>query len=159
MAGRKPTTGEVRFAEKCKPVESGCIEWTSGRNRWGYGLFHADGRMQAAHRWAFEQAHGKQPLGIDICHTCDVRHCVNLQHLFPGTRKENMQDAVRKGRTSHVARNSGETHPMARLNATEVIQIREWHAAGWPMRDLSNTYDVSFAQVSRIIHNQAWKHL
>ena len=164
MAGRKPTSARERFVEKCAPPdENGCVLWTGGRTSndpaKAYGVFYADGQMRPAHRWNFEQAYGKLSSDLDACHKCDVRLCVTLGHLFPGTRKENMQDAVRKGRTSHLPRNVGDKHPMARLTEVEVIQMREWHAAGWPMRELSNTYDVSFAQVSRIINRTLWKHV
>lgn len=52
-----------------------------------------------AHRAAWELAHGRPvPDGMDVCHSCDVRHCVNPAHLFIGTAKDNIQDSIRKGR-------------------------------------------------------------
>lgn len=150
-----------RFAEKCgAPTESGCVEWQGGthaKGPRGYGLFWADGQMRTAHRWIFEQAHGKQPRGIDVCHTCDNRKCVNLAHLFAGTRKQNMQDAVRKGRTSHVARTKGETHPMAVLNQSKVAEIKARRASGETLSVLADEFGVSMAQISRIARNQSWR--
>lgn len=159
MAGRIPTTADVRFAEKCRPRESGCVEWTGGTTTKGYGLFHFDGRMRPAHRWAYEQAHGPVGAEIDVCHHCDNPRCVNLDHLFAGTRLDNMRDAKAKGRTSRKPRNVGESHPRASLKTKDVLQMREWHAAGWPMRHLSDTFGVSFAQVSRIVHRLSWAHI
>jgi HNH endonuclease len=161
MTGRLATSKTQRFAEKCKPAESGCINWTGATTRNGYGIFHVGPgkRMQVAHRFAFESANGPIAAGLDVCHHCDNRRCVNLAHLFSGTRRENMADAVRKGRTSHVPRVMGETHPMAVLTEKEVRQMREWHAAGWPKREISNTYGVTFSQVSRIVNLQSWKHV
>jgi HNH endonuclease len=164
MAGRKAATVRQRFDEKVAPPdENGCRLWLGGRTRKtgpkGYGVFYVDGQMRPAHRWALEQAIGKLPPSIDACHRCDVRLCVTVEHLFPGTRTENMQDAIRKGRTSHAMGLPGERHHMARLTEKDVRQVRELHAAGWPMRDLSQTFAISFAHVSRIINHLSWRHL
>ena len=160
MAGRKPTGSMERFAEKCKPVESGCVEWTGGTTG-GYGAFSVGprrgGRMHLAHRWLFEQAYGKQPASIDVCHSCDNRKCVNIAHLFAGTRKQNMEDAVRKGRTSHVARVKGEKHPNRRLSAAQAKEVRALRLAGCSLRFVSGIYGISVQQVCRIALNQSWK--
>src|SRR6266478_5623329 len=162
MAGRKPTGSMERFAEKCKPVASRCVEWTGGTTQNGYGLFSVPsrtvrGRMMSAHRWLFEQAYGKQPASIDVCHSCDNRKCVNIAHLFAGTRKQNMEDAVRKGRTSHVARVKGEKHPNRRLTAAQAKEVRALRLAGCSLRFVSGIYGISVQQVCRIALNQSWK--
>ena len=160
MAGRKPTGSMERFAEKCKPVESGCVEWTGGTTG-GYGAFSVGprrgGRMHLAHRWLFEQTYGKQPASIDVCHKCDNPKCVNIAHLFAGTRKQNMEDAVRKGRTSHVARTKGETHPMAVLTRESVAEVKALREAGKTLADIAYRFSISIAQVHRIVHNKSWK--
>jgi len=159
MAGRKPTSSMQRFAEKCKPVASGCIEWTGGTTK-GYGAFHVGprkgGRMWTAHRWIFEQIHGPQPAHIDVCHTCDNRLCVNPEHLFAGTRTDNMQDAVRKGRTSHIRKNIGEKHGRSVLTWADVNQIRERSDKGASQASLAIDFDVSVQQINRIIHFKSW---
>ena len=162
MAGRAPTTARARFDEKCNPAESGCIEWTGGVTQpgpKGYGLFYADGQMRPAHRWNYEDANGKQPAHIDVCHKCDNRKCINLDHLFAGTRQENMDDAVRKGRTSHATRKRGQEHGRAVLTDADVLKLREWHRVGWPMRILSDTFGVSFQSIHRIVNRKSWSHL
>ncbi|SRR6266404_828139 len=161
MAGRKPTGSMERFAEKCKPVESGFVEWTGGTTQNGYGLFSVGprrgGRMWLAHRWLYEQTHGPQPADIDICHSCDNRKCVNLVHLFAGTRKQNMEDAVRKGRTSHVSKNKGEKHGRAVLTSAQVNEIRALRQTGRTLGSIAAVFEVSIAHISRIVNNQSWR--
>lgn len=117
------------------------------------------GQMITAHRWLYEQIYGTQPARIDICHTCDNRRCVNIEHLFAGTRKENMEDAVRKGRTSHIARTRGEKHPMAVLNKENVAEIRRRCDQGETQSSLAGVFGVSVQQINRIVHFKTWRTL
>ena len=157
MAGRKPTGSMERFAEKCKPVASGCIEWTALGTANGYGLFSVGRKVTTAHRWLFEQAYGKQLASIDVCHTCDNRRCVNIAHLFAGTRKQNMEDAVRKGRTSHASKNRGEKHGRAVLTQQQVNEIRKRCSDGATQSSLSTIFGVSVQQINRIVHFKTWR--
>jgi hypothetical protein len=81
-----------------------CWEWTGALTGAGYGLLSQDGgrgaRLVYAHRAAWEMARGQIPPGMCICHTCDNRSCVRLDHLFLGTRADNNHDMIRKGRAA-----------------------------------------------------------
>ena len=76
----------------------GCWLWTGRKKGPAYGGFLYQGKKQMAHRVSWQLYRGKIPDGMKICHECDVPLCVNPQHLFCGTQKDNMQDCARKGR-------------------------------------------------------------
>jgi len=69
----------------------------------GYGSICFDGKKsQYSHRVSYEEFKGKIPLGMSVCHQCDVPSCYNPDHLFLGTQKENVHDGIKKGRIKHM---------------------------------------------------------
>lgn len=80
------------------PTSGDCILWTGAVSGSGYGNVWHNGRNIGAHRLAWEQVHGPVPDGLFVCHTCDTPLCINTDHLFLGTPKDNSQDMSRKGR-------------------------------------------------------------
>ena len=77
---------------------TGCWVWQRAKSGGGYGHIWVNGRVVPAHRHFYEQKHGPIPDGLDACHSCDNPGCCNPDHVFPGTRSENVLDSVRKGR-------------------------------------------------------------
>lgn len=83
---------------RCKLTACGCWEW-QGATASGYGRVKVWRKVVSAHRLAFQLAFPEVDVkGFDVCHKCDNRRCCNPEHLFKGTRSDNMQDCKRKGR-------------------------------------------------------------
>lgn len=95
--GRKVKSDSERFFALTIPItESGCLIWLAQCHK-GYGIFCYKGREIASHRFAWQLTHGPIPQGLCVCHHCDVSICVNVNHLFIGTHRDNMEDAAKKG--------------------------------------------------------------
>jgi hypothetical protein len=97
--------------------------------------------------------------GYLACHTCDVRACINPDHLYEGTVTDNNRDTVRRGRHKYVSNFKGmpgEKHPMCKLTDKQVIEIRERYAAGGISQyALADEYDVTQSRISLIINNKS----
>ena len=100
---------QARLSEQIRrnsaATESGCIEWTATKFKNGYGSTRLYGQVTSAHRAAYFAAHGKLTPGLDVCHRCDNRACVNPDHLFEATHLENMRDMITKSRRVQGASN------------------------------------------------------
>lgn len=95
-----------RFLSKTRRAENGCLIWTAGRVRYGYGGFMYEGRLVSAHRFAYELVNSPIPDGMMVLHSCDNPPCVEPDHLRVGTHADNMRDMTERGRQSDGASKS-----------------------------------------------------
>ena len=87
---------------------SGCWLWVGNVDRGGYGTiakWKKDGRKgsRAVHKVIYEILVGDVPDGLQLDHLCEVKPCVNPQHLEPVTPRENTQRSIRSRGLNSVA--------------------------------------------------------
>lgn len=96
---RRYSTAKEKFDSMFKIDASGCWLWAGSLvPGHGYGSFNFKGSEQGAHRASYILHRGVIPEGLFVLHKCDVKHCVNPEHLFLGTLRDNAEDRNRKGR-------------------------------------------------------------
>jgi len=154
---KKTSLLEQRFWERVdrrNPDE--CWLWLAGKTT-GYGTIWNGTKDVLAHRLSYELEHGYLSDSMDVCHTCDNPTCVNPNHLFLGTHRDNMVDRDKKGR-GKIPDNRGENHGLARLTKLQVIEI--FSLRGKESRRITaNRYGISSGYVSRIQSRKAWEWL
>ena len=161
---------EDRFWKFVDKTDGGCWLWTGATVR-GYGRVSYQRRSSLAHRVAWLLLRGTIPEGIDVCHNCpggDNPLCVNPAHMFLGDRKDNMQDAARKGRTSRGARHSaimlplvqhGEERPLAKLTDAIVMAMRRRVAGGDTIGHVAREHGVHRNTAMKAVRHLTWRHV
>lgn len=128
--------------------DQACWNWVGAGKGNGYGHCSMAGASTTAHRKSFMLFYGEIPDGFDVCHSCDNRACVNPNHLFLGTRQENMADAVIRGRTDGGNRKH--------LREATVQEVRRQIAKGTPNAIIAKMLDVNRETVRKIKSGQSY---
>jgi hypothetical protein len=147
---------------------SECILWDKSISNTGYGHAWRNGKSVGAHRAAYEDANGTIPQGLFVLHRCDVKQCVNPDHLYLGTPKDNARDAIERGQiatgkrhgknTKPESRLAGERNPNAKLSAEQVSELRTFfHLSDWTLAKTANYYNVSISTISRAVRGDSYK--
>lgn len=181
----RPETRINRFWSKVEKTPV-CWLYHGSKAHFGYGVlfFGKEGREVRAHRFAWELLRGPIPAGLWVLHRCDVPSCVNPDHLFLGTAKDNTADMIRKGRANvpRGSRHGSVTKPWAipRGAAHWASQHVEFCAHGdaahgakltWPQADaikellgkgvsrkvLADRFGVSYGSIGYVARGQTWK--
>ena len=156
--------------EECVVREStGCWKWIGPRSRQGYGEIRVFGKVYRAHRLSYELHVGSIPEllageRVEVLHSCDNPPCCNPAHLRLGSHRENVRDAVERGRIRPprgVPRGMqfGETHHNASLTVEKVKSIRAAHTAGATQASLAALFGVDPAVVSTVVRRKSWRHV
>lgn len=150
----------MKLSDKIKAysdvVESGCWEWNRYRMPCGYGRIRHGGSMWLAHRLSYLAFNGDIPEGLVVRHKCDNKCCVNPEHLEVGTQKDNVQDAIKRGRFSYRDNPKGVEHPNSKLTEE---QVRVIFYSNETQRSLAAKYGVSFQLISLIKRGKIWQHM
>jgi len=155
----------ARFFSKVDKTAE-CWIWNAARQalnyKSGYGVIrvYINGKrtMIGAHRLSYIMHHGELDNNLFVCHTCDNPLCVNPDHLFLGTQKDNIHDAVLKGRHFH-AELPGELNPAAKLTEPLVEGIKLLHKEGFGTSRLARMYGVHRTTIQKIMRNKTWRDI
>jgi hypothetical protein len=145
-----------RFESKVYNAIDGCHYWTGCLNKLGYGEFYFNRLVCKAHRAAFRIYKGDIPDGLQVLHSCDNRACVNPDHLFLGTAKDNMIDMTKKGRHCLV---KGSLNGRAKLTEVDVFLIREAIQDGCSREVIMKHFHIDRSTVNNIVRRKLWKHI
>lgn len=159
--------------------DRGCWEWAGAREKDGYGTLEWNGKKRKAHRLAYEYFIGPVD-NLLVCHHCDNPPCINPQHLFLGTHKDNHLDSVIKGRRATGSRNGRNTHPEryprgsnhprtlhpewwpSKLTPADVRYIRRHYKAGRNNKNstyFARIYSVNRRTIMCAINGRHWRHI
>lgn len=151
-----------RFWSKVdKTNVKGCWKWQACKNPLGYGKFSMRG---SNYEYFTYQAHilslwshiNEEPRNRFTCHKCDQPSCVNPNHLWYGTAKENSQDAYIKGRLFNIA--TVKHCKITETQALEILKIRRDTGKGAKL--IHKIFpDVGVYLIKDLISNKTWKHL
>lgn len=170
--GRKAGRIERFWSNVAKRSTRECWLWKGPMSRTtGYGLVThrisvGHGESKGAHRYSWEITNGPIPEGLMVCHSCDVKLCVNPAHLFIGTGSDNVQDALKKGIMQvgdrhYMKRNpslirKGEQLTQSKLTEKDVRDIR---SSSLRSGLLAKAFGVDRHTIARIRKGRDWKHV
>lgn len=147
--GLLPFVLPVTFPEKfwSRVARSGeCWTWTGRILDTGYGRLKHNCRQVRAHRVSWELANGPIPDGLCVLHRCDVRACVNPEHLFLGTYQDNNRDMHSKGRG---------LYKKLSLDAAKEIRTEVLRGAG--VRATARRWKVAPITIRRVLREEIWR--
>lgn len=143
-----------------------CWEWQGLKNHRGYGTIgiRYPGKAWSIHRRAsrvaYELTKGPVLEGLNCLHRCDNPSCVNPDHLFLGTIKDNTQDMIEKGRSKLMIYRRGQENPAVKITPEQVREIRAKYEPGkYGCKRLAQEYPITYQQVWLIVTGKCWAHI
>lgn len=137
---------------RSKKNEKGCLEWQGTKHRQGYGYIRFQKKNILTHRLSWKLFKGDLDDSVLVCHHCDNPSCINPDHLFLGTYKDNNQDRAKKKRNN--------TSPYAytrKLKYDQVLEIRKLSEKGIVQKKIAKRFNVNQQCISKILNGKSWK--
>ena len=155
---KSQNTPRDRFWSKVTKTDS-CWLWRGSRWKNGYGEAYVAGKRKRAHRVAWELTNGTIPIDMLVCHKCDVKLCVNPDHLYVGTVADNNRDMIERrqhGMFTKPDAYRGKSR-VSKLTWRAVRAIREKLNAGKDCADLAKEHSVHISTIQCIRRCRTWK--
>lgn len=127
--------------------ENDCWLWTGSVNDDGYGNIWIGKSCKKTHRVSYILFKGDIPDKMCVCHKCDKRSCINPEHLWIGTHKDNMNDMVNKGRTLYAEQRKNNKIPRALY-----LEIVNKYLSGQRQTQLAKEYNCHSTTIWNAIH-------
>lgn len=138
--------------------ETTCWLWCGFVDDLGYGIASCFGEHKA-HRLAWKLFFGDIPKGLKVCHSCDVRNCVNPDHLKLGTQGDNVREMFARGRAERIGV-KGEANHHSKLTEEQVRAMRTIRSeTGISYKRLAKQFGVTAMTAYRAVHGQCWGHI
>ena len=144
-----------RIFDSCERIPNGCWIWLKGKDKNGYGLMSVNNKSYRSSRITYETFIGYIPPGMLICHSCDNPSCINPEHLFLGSPKDNMTDMYQKNRD----RNTGIKSVVSKLTEENVLEILKMRKNGDTLEKIAKKFNVTKQTIFSIVHKDNWKHI
>ena len=150
---------------KRKPIkyyinENGCHVCVSHSTLRGYPYiklrYWGDRKSLTIIRFLWILRNGPLERKIFVIHRCDNPSCINMNHTWLGTPKENTQDMIKKGRRVMPRPCCGENRPQSKLTNKDIYEIR---ASSEPAKEVGLKYGITYSHVYKIKKLNVWKHL
>ena len=148
---------EIRFWQKVRKSD-GCWEWQAHRFRTGYGALRISGKTETAHRVSYRLNVGPIPEGLWVLHRCDNPGCVRPDHLFLGTRLDNVADMDAKGRRTQAILTVADVQEI-RARAEMLPRTRSGKRKMGSMIQLAAEYGVSKGTIKYVVARKLWRHV
>lgn len=143
------------------PCDPGCWIWTGAtvvlpRSRYEYGVLNikvkGKWKTERVSRLSYQVYIGPIPEGKGVCHHCDTPLCIRPDHFFAGSQKDNIRDALNKGR--HPWSNGP---PSRKLTKQDVQRAKTRLSEGIPQRTIALEIGTDQATISRIKHGKVFR--
>ena len=165
FGGRKQTRAIEYVVTK-----NGCHECVSHQPKSKeYPIIAIKQKLIKIHRFVWEKHHGIIPDGMFICHTCDNKRCINIEHLFLGTPRDNWEDMFEKNRhkfhkfteseRAKIPYRKGQAISWSKLSDEAVKEIRNTPKIYGSGIALARKYNVSQSAISAARTKRKWKHV